>query len=158
MSRANKININLDGLQDLKKQLNMGYYTKVGILANGKANEDHEGIDNATLGAVHEFGSLDENIPPRSFLRMPLETKQDELVSMLKSNKVAALIAQGKIKSVFKLLGIKAEEIIQSAFDSGGFGKWTPLKPQTIKRKGSASVLIDTGQLRRSITSEVVKK
>jgi hypothetical protein len=35
-------------------------------------------------------------------------------------------------------------------------GKFAPLKAKTIKRKGSSKPLIDTGQLRQSITYRVV--
>ena len=158
MNRSQSIKVNLDGLRDLKKQLNTNYYVKVGILADGKAAESHGEIDNATLGVVHELGSIKRRIRARSWLRMPLESRKGELIKFLRSDRVKALIGEGKIKEVFKLLGLKAEAIIDSAFRSGGFGQWADLKESTIKEKGSAAILIDTSQLRRSVTSEVVKK
>jgi len=38
-----------------------------------------------------------------------------------------------------------------------GRGEWPPLKPATIKRKGSSKPLIDTGKLRASITHKIDK-
>jgi len=58
---------------------------------------------------------------------------------------------------IFKQVGIKAEAIIQEAFASGGFGTWADLEEQTIRRKGSSSKLIDKGELRKSVSSEVEK-
>ena len=43
---------------------------------------------------------------------------------------------------------------MKNTFTTGSF---TPNKPATIKRKGSSRPLIDTGHLRQSITSKVVK-
>ena len=52
--------------------------------------------------------------------------------------------------------GLTATVVINDAFESGGFGEWAPLKPETIRRKGSDKILIDTGDLRRSISYEVM--
>jgi phage gpG-like protein len=44
----------------------------------------------------------------------------------------------------------KEEEL----FESGGAGRWEPLAPTTIARKGSSTILVDTGALRDSLTEE----
>ena len=92
---------------------------------------------------------------------MPIETKfKDEL------NKNVGFKSALKELNVTKLndeAGITATVVIDDAFASGGFGEWATLKPKTVKRKtkngkkGDA-ILIDTGDLRRSITYEVVKQ
>ena len=68
------------------------------------------------------------------------------------------------------LLGILI--LVQEAFNTGGFGKWpanaditlkggwmrsSSGKPFYVKPKKSTAPLIDTGQLRRAVSSEVAK-
>ncbi|WP_252715295.1 hypothetical protein [Acinetobacter junii] len=55
-----------------------------------------------------------------------------------------------KIKQI---LGMQAAADVQMYMVNG---KFAPLKAKTIKRKGSSKPLIDTGQLRQSITYKVV--
>ncbi len=158
MAKQTQIKFNLDGLDDLKKKLGGSYVTRVGILGGKAAREDDAPMNNAEIGLVHEFGSEGANIPPRSFLRLPLEEKRRELMKAFATNTARAAIESGDYKKVFQVLGVKAEEIIQEAFASGGFGRWPALKASTVAMKGSSAILIDTGQLRRAITSDVVKK
>jgi phage gpG-like protein len=153
---TNNVTINLDGLNKLRDALSGSKVVKVGILAdtNSRQSEEGEDISNAELGVIHEFGSMSRNIPARSFLKMPLE--RPELKAFIMSKKITDLVAEGKIETALTLIGLKAEEIIDKAFQTRGFGKWQPLKQATIRRKGSTAPLIDTRQLQRSITSEVV--
>lgn len=159
MSENAQFNVNLGKLNKLRSDLNQKIVAEVGILADGKAGQMHEGnITNLYLGIVQMFGSVSQNIPPRDFILMPIETKKQLLLDLLKRPEVANMIMDGQLVKVMKLLGEQGDAIIQSAFDTGGFGKWAPLKPSTIKRKGSSAILINEGQLRRSITSAVRKQ
>lgn len=45
------------------------------------------------------------------------------------------------------------EPEVKWRFDSEGQGDWGPLAPSTIERKGSATILIDSGHLMNSFTS-----
>jgi hypothetical protein len=51
-----------------------------------------------------------------------------------------------------KIMGLAAENAVKRKILTG---KFAPLKPATIKRKGHSKPLIDTGQLYDSITSQV---
>ena len=44
-------------------------HAKVGVLAGKGAEESREGLTNAELAAVHEFGTKDGRVPERSFIR-----------------------------------------------------------------------------------------
>ena len=44
-----------------------------------------------------------------------------------------------------EVLGIAGVQTVEEAFRTGGFGRWRSLKPATIRRKGSAAILIDSG-------------
>ncbi len=145
------VELNLDGLDRLKDL--GGKKVKIGILGNGDSRDD--GLSNATLGLVHEMGSKTNNIPDRSFLRMPLLKKSKELLSFMSKGVVQKALIEGDEEKALSFVGLKAEDIISQAFKTRGFGSWTPLKKATVKAKGSSQPLIDTRELQRSISSEV---
>lgn len=146
-------------LEKLIEGLGKEFYTDVGIL--GESNQTEEGgLTTAGIGAVHEFGTDKAGrgnnvvIPERSFIRMPLETGQEEIESFVKAD-FQKNIENGDIKSIFKDIGLGAEARIQEAFETAGFGEWPENAESTVERKGSASPLIDDGTLRKTITSKV---
>ena len=159
-------------LENLIKNLSKKYYVDIGIM--GEKNQTVEGgYTLAGIGAVHEFGTDRAGrgnktvIPERSFIRMPLETGQDQIEKDIEP-KIEKLLADGNIKGIFKLIGVAGEARIQEAFETGGFGTWKENSPITIhgskpgkdgkkfiKGKKSDQPLIDIGGLRQSVTSRV---
>jgi hypothetical protein len=133
---------------------------QVGIFGNKDARQKG-GQSNAYIGSIHEFGWPPSHIPKRSFLRMPVVVKGKDIAKEAGQG-AEQLLASGKIDLLLKRLGIAAEKFIQEAFVTRGFGTWPPDKDATVRRKGNKkgedSPLIDTGQLRRSITSRVAEK
>lgn len=122
-------------------------------------------LTNAEVGVIHEFGAPKAKIPERSFLRMPILSRLgDELKSITLADWQAVFWSGtgdgrgGGLIAVLRVIGQASVNVIQAAFHSGGFGRWAKLQPATIKRKGSSDVLVDTTQLRRSITFAVVSK
>jgi hypothetical protein len=158
MAKETVINFNLKGLDKLQTQISDTYRARVGILGSDAARSDDSGIDNATLGVIQMFGSITKKIPPRDFLMMPVQTHSREIVRAMGSASVKAAIVAGDFKKVYSLLGAKALEYVLMAFETGGFGQWAPNAPSTIKQKGSDRPLIDTSQLRRAQTNDVVNK
>ncbi len=165
-----EIRFDLSKLNAFAKSLDDKHQVQVGIFGNKNNRKDETtGKTNAEIGAIHEFGSFSLNIPMRSFLRMPVNLRADQI---LKDTAIGAdaLLAAGKIVMVLKRLGIACENAIQLAFATRGFGQWAPDRVATVERKTSRltararrkiggwsnSPLIDTGQLRRSIDSRVV--
>jgi phage gpG-like protein len=157
MTDKTRVKIDLAGFEKIRETLGKDYYVKVGVLGNAKNVRNGDGITNAEAAVIHIFGSVTNNIPPRDFLVMPIETHAKEIVQFLDTSKVKRLITEGKIVDVYKSLGVIAEGYVLGAFASGGYGKWPALKDATVRRKGSSKPLIDTGQLRRSVTSQVVE-
>ena len=82
-------------------------------------------------------------------------SRRDQNEAVKKSEKSKELIAEGDTKTLLARLGLFAETLVQRAFETSGFGQWPALQSSTVKAKGSSAPLIDTGQLRRSISSEV---
>ncbi len=163
MSKQTELRFDLSGLDNMVKNLK-GFRTRVGVLGDNAIRVDHSvsgtGSDmtNAELAAIQIFGSHSANIPPRDFLMMPIEKNEREIINDLaKASSFRSAVTGGNVKKAFEILGAKAEEYVQKAFESGGFGLWEPNAASTIARKGSSAPLIDTGQLRRAVTSDVVK-
>jgi hypothetical protein len=127
---------------------------RVGVLG-GKTTRTQQGSaeTNASIGAKHEFG--EENMPIRSFLRMPIT---NELQKFLENSKaftpevLQEVIRSGSIEAWLKKVGVVAEAVVMEAFNTGGFGHW---KPSNMANKKNHQTLVETKQLRDSITSEV---
>jgi phage gpG-like protein len=145
---------NTDGLDKLLKALKKPPSIKVGILGsndsrNGKASS------NATVGAAHEFGT--STLPQRSFLRVPLSdnlSKALQKAGLLEKKVIAEAVKTGSLIKLLKQIAITAEAVVLDAFDTGGDGKW---KPSNMTKKKNQQTLVETQQLRNSITSEVAE-
>lgn len=131
---------------------------QVGILAaarggaqKGSASGALAGATVLEVGTYHEFGL---GVPRRSFIRDWYTENQEPSAKRLKV--CAELVVSGKKSAVgaAELLGLWAQGSIQARIAAGP-SDWAPLAASTIKRKGSAKALIDTGQLRSSITFAV---
>ncbi len=170
-----EIKIDTDRLEEIRSALMAKYVTRVGILGSKtqrhptvttragirKAGRGYIPQTNAEIGLLHEKGSLSLRIPRRSFLEMPLVLKSEGLMAIrnkLWSAFIAGDRTRERLKDAYRNLGLLAERIIQAAFETRGFGHWAPDSPVTIRRKGSEMPLIDTGMLRRSISSDVISK
>ena len=157
------IRYNMDGLNSFIKALDESgkYKIKVGVLGSKVNRKQGDTTQtNAEIGFKHEFGSYQENVPQRSFLRMPLNDKVAEILEMVKLGGLLLHLVAGDIKQVFKLIGVACENIIGNAFETSGFGNWKSLTAYTIARKiqHNPDPLINTRQLQRSITSKVELK
>ncbi len=158
-SGDNEVTGDFSRLEKLVENLGKKFYTDIGILGAGGYTEEG-GITLAGMGAVHEFGTDKAGrgrktvIPERSFLRIPLETGQEDIEKQIEP-RMQELLEDGNIKEIFELIGIAGEARVQEAFETGGFGTWEDIKEATKKAKGSDSILIDTGALRQANTSRV---
>jgi len=110
--------------------------------------------ENAKIGLIQEFGAPAAGIPARPFMRQTFERRRGELVAL--QAKIAQALLLGKIteERAMGLLGAWAAGAIKATITRDG--SFAPLKPATIKRKGSDKPLIHTGQLVGSITFVVV--
>lgn len=113
---------------------------------------------NASIGLRHEFGSPDANLPERSFLRMPVITRLDKEISTVPRADWEYQLQTKGLPGLLEVIGQMAFNVIRDAFHTGGFGRWAPLQPATIRRKQSSDILINTTQLERSIAFTVVTK
>lgn len=164
-NKANiKFKVNTKALDTIDQAFKTKYSTKVGVL--GGAGLHPEGkLTMAEIALKNEFGEISassgrKKTPARSFLRFPIEFKSKAIAQdLLKlKDKIEQNLINGDFKYFFTMMGISAEGKIQEAFESRGFGQWKANAPYTIKKKGSDSPLIDTGELRKSVSSEVKER
>jgi phage gpG-like protein len=137
----------------LKKSINQKI--QVGIFSNHTGRGTAvSGVDNATLGAWHEFGT--SSIPRRSFLQMPISTyfpKRLEDSGAMDAATLKEVILNKSFGVWLQKIAVLAEATVQEAFDTQGFGTWPGWADGYTNNSGQ--VLVDTGQLRRSITSRI---
>lgn len=105
------------------------------------------------IAAIHEFGAPEVGIPKRSFIRGYFDESEEKLRKDLA--KLIPSIVQGTRtpEEVVNLMGVRMVGQIQARIAKR---IPPPLKQATIDRKGSSVPLIDTGQLRASITYRLV--
>jgi phage gpG-like protein len=112
-------------------------------------------INNATLGYIHDTGSPAANIPARPFLGPGILQAKDRILSRLKKMGESAIKGvPTSVEDGLNAIGLIAVNSVRAKIQSGPFA---PLAKSTIRarlRRGRTGVrpLIDTGQLRNSIT------
>lgn len=122
----------------------------VGVLPSAGKDKD-TGADLVDIATWNEYGT--SRIPERPFMRIA-ESKNSE--SWLKlAEGVAEKIVEGKFSEEqgMELIGNRMVGDIQKVI--GDKSQLAPNAPSTIKRKKSDAPLIDTGNLRQSISFEV---
>jgi hypothetical protein len=166
---AAKVKVIDRGLNRIIRQTNKAGRLKIKVGIQGSEGQavEHEGagLTNAQLGVIHEFGtkgvSLGRSgaetggIPERSFIRSTFDREVKKWQNlMIRSAKEIYGPNRPNIRKVLGLVGEKAVADIRQTINKGIPPE---LMPETVERKGSSKPLIDTGQLKASITYKVVK-
>lgn len=147
------------------KDIDHGYKKRVKSIRKMGDPEVTVGIHEAEGGAQNgsatildiavwnEFGT--SRIPPRSFIRAWFDENKSEVESMWKSAMRA--VAKGKLskQNALDQFGLYCVGQIQARMAAG---VPPPNADSTVRRKGSSTPLIDTGQLRSSVTHRTVLK
>lgn len=123
---------------------------RVGYFASQGNHNGKRPIMLGNLARLHEFGT--RKIPKRAFIKPAITQNRQNYANLVQSQIGRVLQGQMTVQSLWQLLGTRAVADIQQYMRNATF---TPLNPATIKRKGSSKPLIDTGQLRQSVTYQV---
>lgn len=131
----------------------IGQSTTGGVEVGYFGNKSHRGANGRTpitqVARAHELG---KGVPKRAFIEPALETNRRKYLSIMASQITPMLRGAQTMRNVWGLIGATAVGDVQQYMVTAQF---TPLSPITIARKGSSRALIDTGQLRQSITYRV---
>ena len=102
------------------------------------------------IATIHEFGL--GNNPERSFIRATFDENQEQNLELI--YRLAQLVVDGKLtrEQALNQLGLRFQAQVIDRINSN---IPPPLAPATIKRKGSSLALVDTGQLKSSITYRI---
>ena len=139
------------------KKYAKGPHVMVGVQSNDAERGGQGsafGDSNVRLAAVHEFGSRDGRIPQRSFIRASID-RERQLLERMMDRAVLAIAKDGNAAKHLGLIGERARaEMVRTIDQSIGLA---PLTPAGIRSKQvpSTTPLIDTGQLKGSITWKV---
>jgi hypothetical protein len=144
------------GYRDLMRRVQQarGAAVSVGITSESgeKAHDEAEGMTVLDIGAIHEFGI---GVPERSFIRGWFDAFRDQARKLIKAAMEAVVAGKLTKAQALDMVGVRLQGECQKNMTTAPF---EPLKRATILRKGSSKPLIDTGQLRSSITYKVEDK
>lgn len=143
-------------MQRLRALASSSRRVRVGILSDSpkKAREGAAGkLSLVEVAALHEFGAPEANIPQRSFIRATMDERKADIERLLVV--VATRVAKGELteEQGLQQVGAKVAGWIKARIAQGIA---PPLAESTVAAKGSSMPLVDTGQLRSSITHAVV--
>lgn len=155
------------GLEALLKALDSNVKVKLGVLGGKTTRTEAEEevkkhglkeatkplLTNAEVGLFAEFGT--EHTPIRSWLRVPIIDNLQKYMAKagaFKKEVIAQIIQDKSLVPFMRKVGLVGERIVQDGFDSGGFGKWPE---SNMDYKKNHQTLVETQQLRNSVTSEV---
>lgn len=109
-----------------------------------------DGKQVAMIAAINEFGAPGASIPPRPFFRNMIAAKSGEwpraISGLLVANEYDAERTLGQVGEAV------AGQLRQSIIDTNE----PPNAPSTIRRKGHAKPLVDTGHMLQSVSYEIV--
>lgn len=158
-----KFNFNTSKLKKIAKAWAKNPWVKVGILQGDDKRGD--GQSNTEIASYHEFGTSVKVgktkrvlIPERSFLRMPIIDDYQNVWDQYAKTPEAKEDFAKHPKKFLNKMGQIALQVIDDAFANGGSSrtKWASLKPSTLSQKTVNQILVETGQLRDSISYEIV--
>lgn len=131
-------------MKKLRKLAGSNGRVKVGF-PEGKA--DDKIIDRAVW---NEFGT--KTIPPRPFMRFAMENGVGDFKREAKIQARRVLAGETTMNGALSRIGLNGVDHIQESIK----GLRSPANAQsTIEQKGSDNPLIDTGEMRQSVTFEV---
>lgn len=111
-----------------------------------------DGTSLAEVAAYNELGS--STSPARPFMRQSFENHESELQKAC-DDVNATLSKGGTAEQALNRLGTFCKGLVQEEIVEGGFA---PNAESTIKQKGSAQPLIDSGLMRQSVNYVVRKR
>ncbi len=91
-------------------------------------------------------------IPERPFMRNAMRSNRDQYLAMMKASATKLIRSETTLNQIMMKLGVLAQGDIQGEITSLSS---PPNSPVTIALKGSSNPLIDSGEMRGSVTFKV---
>ncbi|WP_373073911.1 hypothetical protein [Sulfurimonas sp.] len=144
----------LSQLNHITEQLKIAKKTAIKVGLPADVGNYQNGASILQVGSAHEYGL---GVPRRSFIRLPMEKEAAKIKKALESG-FKSVMSGGDVIPNLNKVGIIAQNISKTSFKNQGYGQWRDIKEETKNRKGSSSILFDTGRLVQSVTFWVVKE
>lgn len=114
-----------------------------------------DGTSVAARAAVHEYGNVEENIPPRPTLVPGIEEARTEIrdVAFASAQKIGSGAGTGE--DLLNIVGVVSEGAVKAAIAALIS---PPLAPITIELKGHDKPLIETGLMIASVQNKIKDK
>lgn len=119
---------------------------------NGDTIEDSE-VDLLDVAAFNELGT--SRSPSRPFMRKSVDDNEEEIYAFCQLQIKKLCDGTTTAEQILKELSVYQKGLIQEEIVEGDF---TPNAPSTVKKKGSATPLIDTGHMRQSVLTIIDRK
>jgi hypothetical protein len=146
--------LNLDKIKATLERVPEEFENMVAQIGFPSGINYEDGTSVAYVAAIQEFGAPAAGIPARPFMQPTVNEKKDTWVTIIE--KQLPKVALGKMSAfdVLDLVGMAAAADIQTKIAS----IYTPPNaPATIRAKGSAKPLVDTGLMLASVQNAVNK-
>ena len=132
----------------------VGIAVDVGVIGEKAAEPEHDGEGGLTVAQVAEWIELGIGQPMRSWLRGWIEENQTEIDERIRIESRKVLTGAQPLDVGLARIGVWMVAGIQARIARG----IEPANAQsTIDKKGSSKPVIDTGQVRQSMSSRVVR-
>lgn len=157
--KKDKVRVVLAGLKAIPGETVLVGIPAAETVRSGDGSSDN--MTNAALGYIHETGAPEVNIPSRPFL---VPGVRDQTPSITRNLKEAAKAKMdGDSEKAFRYLHAAGMAGVKGAQRRITTGPFAPLAASTLRarrRRGRTGTrpLIDTGQLRRSLTHVIRKE
>ena len=141
-----------NGAKALLKKLGKPVSVKVGVMGAEASAAHITGQTIAEIATIQEFGVVD---PPRSFIRAYVDGNRSEIEARIRIAATRVVKGKSTIERELNLLGLWIQGQIQQRIADGIPPDLADSTKKQRKGDGPYTPLIDTGQLRSSITYEV---
>jgi hypothetical protein len=141
----------LNALKDIIENVDKKI-VKVGL---PDSSHDDTNLTLAQIGAIHEYGAPSAGIPERPFLAASIRSNTSDLRRLNTVNVKLILHGRKTVEGALGQMGEMAKGMVQKYISEDNF---VPLQPATIAAKGSSRPLVDTGQMRQSVSYVVEDK
>lgn len=148
MNQAKKLTLKLQKkLEELAKNS-----IDIGIPKEESATEDDKIFYLADIANVNNYGSYSRGIPARPFGTTTVTRYKDQITKIIATQVNGVLEKNKDVSKGFDAIGAVCAGYMKKNLTDG---EWQRNADYTIKKKGSDQPLIDTGQMRQSITWRV---
>lgn len=167
---------NLSGIRKAMKVLTR-QDVLIGVPADESGREEGDGLNNAELSYIHEFGTEDGRIPPRPHLVPGVNNARADIADALKEAASRALHGDASaVRAGLEKAGLLGQNAVRATFtdndwppladgtldakplrksDTGDVltdGKGRPLREKSRRESGKLNPLMDTRQLQKAHT------